>query len=57
VGKPNLKPAKKNLAVKPGSGRDLCPLCGIKREFAGYTELTCGEHLHEPDCFVTKVAP
>lgn len=40
------------VTVALGSGTDVCPLCGIHRENAGFLKETCGSHYREPGCFI-----
>ena len=43
---------KRTLAVTPGNNYDVCPLCGIHRENAGFLKETCGPHYLKPRCFI-----
>jgi hypothetical protein len=44
--------ASDRLEVKPGGNHDVCPLCGIHRENAGYLKESCGAGYLKPECFV-----
>ena len=40
------------LTIKPGDYHDVCPLCGIHRQNAGFLRVTCGDGYLKPDCFL-----
>lgn len=44
----------RSLTVKPGDYHDVCPLCGIHRQNAGFLKETCGDGYLKPDCFVAR---
>jgi hypothetical protein len=39
---------------EPGMNSDVCPLCGIHRENAGFLRETCGDGFLKPGCFIKE---
>lgn len=45
------------LTVLPGDYSDVCALCGIHRQNAGFLKETCGDGYLQPGCFIQEVGP
>jgi len=45
----------RRLTVEQGDYSDVCPLCGIHRQNAGFLKSTCGDGYLKPDCFVKEL--
>lgn len=44
------------LTVLPGNNSDVCPLCQIHRENAGFLRESCGDGYLKPGCFVARAS-
>jgi len=42
---------------EPGDYSDVCPLCGIHRQNAGFLRETCGDGFLKPGCFIKEAEP
>jgi hypothetical protein len=43
---------ERKLTIEPGDYSDVCPLCGIHRQNAGFIKNSCGDGYLRPECFV-----